>query len=94
MTADIEKIDRVSPGWTRSRRVDQVSLGQLPSGFLSPPEPVLDPGRSGPESTRRACLGFKTLLPIIKGVESGLVIIFFGLVKFSNTSYQIKKFYP
>jgi hypothetical protein len=47
MTAKIKKkIDRVSPGFGR---VDQVSPGQFPSGFLPQPGPVLDPGRpAGP----------------------------------------------
>ena len=40
------------PGSTR--RVDRVSPGQLPSGFLPPPGPVPCPGRPGPGSTRRA----------------------------------------
>jgi len=60
MAANIKKIDRVSPGWIGSR-VDQVSPGQLPSGFLPPPGLVVGPGRPGHESTRLAGLGFKTL---------------------------------
>jgi len=46
-----------SPGF----RVDRVSPGQLPSGFLPPPGRVLGPGWPGPGSTRRAGPGFKTL---------------------------------
>jgi len=48
-------------GWTGSR-VDRVSPGQFPSGFLPQPGPVPGPGRPGPGSTRRAGPGFKTLL--------------------------------
>ena len=62
MTGKIkEKIDRVSPG---SGRVDRVP-GQ--PGLAEPiPKRVLASTRTGPmlESTRRAGLGFKTLLPL------------------------------
>ena len=43
-------------------RVDRVSPGQFPSGFLPPPGPVPGPGWPGLGSTRRAGPGFKTLL--------------------------------
>jgi len=43
----IKKKDRVSAGFTR---VDRVSPGQLPGGFLLGPGPVLGPGRPGPGS--------------------------------------------
>ena len=59
MTGNKKKIDRVSPGFDR---VDQVSPGQFPSGFLPPPGPVPGLGRPGPGSTRRAGPGLKTLL--------------------------------
>jgi len=49
------------PGPGLIRRVDRVSPGQFPSGFLPPPGPVPGPGRPGPGSTRRAGPGFKTL---------------------------------
>jgi len=52
-------------GWTGSR-VDRVSPGQFPSGFLPQPGPVLGPGRPGPGSTRRASSGFKTLGKFLK----------------------------
>jgi hypothetical protein len=55
----IKKKDRVSAGFTR---VDRVSPGQLPGGFLLGPGPVPGPGRPGPGSTRRAGPGFKTML--------------------------------
>ena len=51
------------PGSTR--RVDRVSPGQLPSGFLPPPGPIPGPGRPGPGSTRRAGSGFKTMVYMI-----------------------------
>jgi len=51
MTGNKKKIDRV----------DRVSPGQFPSGFLPPPGLVPGPGQPGPGSTRRAGLGFKTL---------------------------------
>jgi hypothetical protein len=54
--------DRVSAGF----RVDRVFPGQLPGGFLLRPGPVPSPGRPGPGSTRRAGLGFKTVLKTIK----------------------------
>ena len=58
-------------GWTGSR-VDRVSPGQFPSGFLPPPGPVPGPGRPGPGSTRRAGPGFKTLeSPIAKRMNVG-----------------------
>jgi len=50
------------PGPGLIRRVDRVSPGQFPSGFLPPPGPVPGPGRPGPGSTRRAGPGFKTLV--------------------------------
>jgi hypothetical protein len=43
-------------------RVDRVSPGQLPDGFLLRPGPVPCPGRPGPGSTRRAGPGFKTMV--------------------------------
>jgi hypothetical protein len=51
-------------GWTRSR-VDRVSPGQFPSGFLPQPGPVPGSGQPGPKSTRWAGPGFKTLLGIV-----------------------------
>jgi hypothetical protein len=56
---------RVYPDWPGSgstRRVDRVSPGQLPDGFLLRPGPVPCPGRPGPGSTRRAGPGFKTMV--------------------------------
>jgi len=49
------------PGPGSTRRVDRVSPGQFPSGFLPSPGPVPGPGRPGPGSTRRAGPGHKTL---------------------------------
>lgn len=57
-------LSRVYPGRLGSgsiHRVDRVSLGQLPGGFLLRPGPVLGPGQPGPGSTRRAGPGFKTI---------------------------------
>jgi hypothetical protein len=48
-------------GWTGSR-VDRVSPGQFPSGFLPSPGPVPGPGRPGPGSTCRAGPGLKKLV--------------------------------
>jgi hypothetical protein len=69
MTANIKKnrpgLTRVwpgGPGLGSTRRIDWVSLGQLPSGFLPPPGPVPGPGWPGPRSTCWADPGFKTLL--------------------------------
>jgi hypothetical protein len=43
-------------GWTRSR-VDRVSPGQFPSGFLPPPWPVPGPGRpAGPVRVLKLCI--------------------------------------
>jgi hypothetical protein len=50
---------RVSTGFTR---VDRVSPGQLPDGFLLRPGPVPGLDRPGPGSTRRAGPGFKTMV--------------------------------
>jgi hypothetical protein len=50
------------PGSGLTRRVNRVSPGQLPSGFLLRPVPVLGPGWSGPGLTRRAGPGFKTMV--------------------------------
>ena len=55
---NIKKIGRVLAGFAR---VDRVSPGQLPGGFLLRPGPVPCPGRPGPGSTRRAGPGFKTM---------------------------------
>jgi hypothetical protein len=49
------------PGPGSTLRVDRVSPGQLPSGFLPPPGPVPCPGRPDPGSSRQAGPGFKTL---------------------------------
>jgi len=53
------------PGSGSTRRVDRVSPGQLPGGFLLGPGPVPGPGRPGPGSTRRAGPGFKTMVLIL-----------------------------
>ena len=50
-----------SPGF----RVDRVSPGQLPGGFLLRPGPVSGPGRPGPGSTRRAGPSFKTMVTCV-----------------------------
>jgi len=58
-------LSRVYPGRLGSgstRLVDRVFPGQLPGGFLLRPGPVPGPGRPGPESTRRAGPGFKTVV--------------------------------
>jgi len=65
-----------SPGPGLTRRVDRVSPGQLPSGFLPPPGPVPCPGRPGPGSTRRAGPGFKTLIICISLYDSNKCSIF------------------
>jgi hypothetical protein len=54
------------PGSGSTHRVNRVFPGQLPSGFLLRPGPILGPGRQGPKSTRRAGPGFKTVLKISK----------------------------
>jgi hypothetical protein len=53
---------RLGSGLTR--RVDRVSSGQLPDGFLLKPGPVPDPGRTSLGSTCRAGPGFKIMLPL------------------------------
>jgi len=53
------------PGPGSTLRVDRVSPGQFPSGFLPSPGPVPGPGRPGPRSTRRAGPGLKTMLYIL-----------------------------
>jgi len=58
-----KKIGRVSAGFTR---IDRVSPGQLPGGFLLRPRPVSCPGRLGLGSTRRAGPGFKTMVDLFK----------------------------
>ena len=50
------------PGSGSTRQVDRVLQGQLPSGFLLRPGPVLGPGWPGPGSTHRAGPGFKTMV--------------------------------
>jgi hypothetical protein len=60
----IKKRGRVYPGRPGSEltcRVDRVSPGQLPDGFLLRPGPVPGPGWPGPGSTRRAGPSFKTM---------------------------------
>jgi len=49
------------PGTELPCRVDRVSPGQFPSGFLPQPGQVPGPGRHGPGLTRQAGSGFKTL---------------------------------
>lgn len=49
-------------GFGSTHRVERVSLGQLPGGFLLRPGPVPCLGQPGPGSTRRAGPGFKTML--------------------------------
>jgi hypothetical protein len=65
------KIKKNWPGLTRfwpggpcpgsTHRVDRVSPGQFPSGFLPQLGLIPGSGRPGPRSTRRAGPGFKTL---------------------------------
>jgi hypothetical protein len=57
-----KKKSAVSHTGLTGSRVDRVSPGQFPRGFLPPPGPVPGPGRPGPGSTRRAGPGFKTLI--------------------------------
>ena len=59
-------LSRVYPGRLGSgstRRVDRVSPGQLPNGFLLRPGPVPGPSRPGPGSARQTGPGFKTMMP-------------------------------
>jgi len=67
MTCNKKNLTWSHPGLTGSR-VDRVSPGQFPSGFLPSPGPVPGPGRLGPGSTRRAGLGLKTLIKSICSV--------------------------
>jgi hypothetical protein len=66
-----ENIKKINPGLSRvwpgrpgpgsTLRVDRILPSQFPAFFLLRPGPATGPGRPGPELTRRAGSGLKTL---------------------------------
>jgi len=71
-----------------NRRVDRVSPGQLPTGFLLRPRPVPGSGRPGPGSTRWAGPGFKTMLSC---VWTWIDFYFCNLLIKTSSKQKIKK---
>ena len=81
--------DRVSAGWPGSR-VDRVSPGQFPSGFLPPPGPVPGPGRSGqPAGPVRVLKLWDLLLVMVSGFFLFFLDIILTLSDFSIYVFRL-----